>query len=293
MNLHYIGISAALVSAAAWAAGAILYKKLGERVSSQGMNLVKGLLSLVLLTAALAVAGFERIGTEALILLGVSGLLGISLGDTFFFESLRKLDAHVVVLLSMLGQVLTVFLAVVFLEETLSILMWIGVIMVIGGIAVVLYARVGSERSGSIAAGLIFGLLSVLCMSVSIIIAKKGLASVSAIQATFIRMLSGTAGMLLWGIITGRLSEWVSPFKETELIKKISVAVGVVTFGGFWLFHVAIKYIDVSIANTLNSTEPLFVIPLAAVFLRERITRGAVIGTIVSVCGVIILISGR
>ncbi len=292
MELRFIGIIAALTSAAAWAMGAILYKKLGEKISSLGMNLVKGALSLVLLAAALTLSGIEHIGIDTFMLLGISGLLGISLGDTFFFAALRKMEAHVLVLLSLLGQVLTVLLAVFFLQELVTPYMWTGITMVLIGIAAVLYTKLSSGEKGGGSAGIVYGLLSVVCMSTSVIIAKKGLASVSALQATAIRMLWGTLGLLAWGIATGQLKEWLSPFlKERFLIKRISLAVCVVTFGGFWLFHVALKYIDVSIANTLNSTEPLFIIPLAAVFLKEKITRNAVIGTIISVCGIVILLT--
>ncbi len=292
MKFQSIGIVAALTSAVAWATGAILYKKLGESVSSLGMNLVKGVLSLVLLTAALMFAGFYRIDHDTFMLLGASGLLGISLGDTFFFAALQKMEAHVLILFSLLGQVLTIFLAVFFLQELVTLYMWIGITLILSGIAVVLFSKLSRDKTINSSTGIMYGFLSVLCMSTSVIIAKKGLASVSAIQATFIRMLWGTVGLLAWGIITRQLREWISPFvKETILIKRIVLAVSIVTFGGFWLFHVSLKYVDVSVANTLNATEPLFVIPLAALFLREKITRNAVLGTIISVCGIIMLIT--
>ena len=63
----------------------------------------------------------------------------------------------------------------------------------------------------------------------------------------------------------------------------------VVTFGGFWLSLLAIKNLDVATANTLIATEPVFVLPLAAVFLRQKITGRAVAGTSVAVVGIILL----
>ena len=62
------------------------------------------------------------------------------------------------------------------------------------------------------------------------------------------------------------------------------------TFGGFWLSLVAIRYADVSIASTLNSTEPLFVLPLAAFFLKERISFRAVLGSVATVAGIALLV---
>ncbi len=292
MNQQFIGVSAALISAAAWAIGAVLYKKFGENVSSLGMNLAKGAINLVLLAVSLLLLGSGHMDVNTFVLLGVSGLVGISLGDTFFFEALQKLGPHVLVVLSLLGQVLTVLFAIVFLGEHLTVSMWVGVLMVLGGIAFVVYTRVSATTRKNSVGGIVYGVLSVLCMSASVIIAKKGLTEVSALQATFVRMLWGTAGLLAWGLATRQIGAWVEPFKEMKLMKNFFLLVCLVSFGGFWLFHVAVKNVEVSVANTLSSTEPLFVIPLAALFLKERVTWSAVTGTMVSVTGIVLLCLG-
>jgi drug/metabolite transporter (DMT)-like permease len=133
------------------------------------------------------------------------------------------------------------------------------------------------------------GMLSVTSMSVSIIIAKQALAEVSAMQATLIRMLSGMAGMLVFGVSTGKIKDWLEPFADIRLAVHFLIAVCVVTFGGFWLSLLAIKHIDVSIANSLGATEPLFVLPLAAIFLKEKITAPALIGAVIIVLGIVLM----
>ena len=67
------------------------------------------------------------------------------------------------------------------------------------------------------------------------------------------------------------------------------LSVFVVTFGGFWLSLVAIEKTDVSIANTLNSTEPLFVLPIAAFVLKEVITVWVVVGSVFAVIGIALM----
>ena len=291
MNLQSIGISAALISAAAWALSAVLFKKIGESIPSLGLNLARGGLNLLLLIAPLMIIGIEEIDVNTFVLLGLSGLIGIALGDTFFFEALQRLGAQPMVLLSLLGQVLTVFFALIFLDEYLTINMSLGILLVLAGTFFVLYSKINDKKNKNTLEGIIFGLLSVLCMSVSIIITKKGLASVSAIQAIFIRILWGTSGLLIGGLVTRQLGAWLSPLKKTGLMKKLFMAVSITLFGGFWLSHVALKYIDVSVANTLNSTAPLFAVPLAVIFLKEKVSAKAVIGTVISICGIILLIS--
>lgn len=292
MDLRTVGMAAALGSAASWAVGSILFKRLGERINSLAMTLFKGSLSVLLLGIVLLFTQYQPIDLQPLLLLLLSGLLGISLGDTFFFEALQDLGPHALVLLLMLGQVVTAVLAVVFLGEQPSLTVWSGIGLVIVGIGMVLWTKLGGDQFKAGLRGVMFGLLAVACMSISIVIAKLGLEDVSAIQATFLRMLAGTLGMLCFGLGTRRLSRWVLPFKELNLMALFFVSVCIVTFGGFWLSLVAIKYVDVAIANTLNSTEPLFVLPLAIIFLKEKVSFSAIIGTLIAVAGIVLLIQG-
>lgn len=287
--MREIGIAAALGSAASWALGSILFKQLGERISPLALTLSKGVVSVGLLGIATLLVGYEEIGQQPLLLLIVSGVLGIALGDSFFFEALQNLSPHVLVVLLMLGQVVTVILAVLFLQEMPAPIVWFGIGLVVLGISIVLFSKLTGESNKSNLRGVVFGLLSVLCMSVSIIIAKKALDSVSTIQATFIRMLAGTLGMFLFGLSTQRLARWIVPFKDTKLIGFFLFSVCVVTFGGFWLSLVGVKYVDVAIANTLNSTEPLFVIPLAAIFLKEPISLKEIVGTLIATAGIALI----
>jgi drug/metabolite transporter (DMT)-like permease len=270
----------------------VVYKKFGEHVSSSGMNLAKGAINLLFLALAVLLLDREHVDLATFFLLGISGLVGISLGDTFFFEALKRLSPHILVVLSLLGQVLTVLFAIFVLGERLTTNMWIGIAMVMSGVGIVVYTRITDTTRKNTFGGIFYGLMAVICMSVSVIVAKKGLTSVSAVQGTFIRMLWGTAGLFLWGIATGQLREWVSPFREIRLMKNFFLLVCLVSVGGFWLFHVAVKYTEVSVANTLSATEPLFVIPLAAIFLKEKTTWSAVAGTVVSVGGIILLCTG-
>jgi drug/metabolite transporter (DMT)-like permease len=291
MGTRLLGIVAALTSAASWAAGSILFTRLGETLSSAAMTLLKELVSLLLLGAALAVVGFEHVTGQTVLLLAFSGLLGIALGDTLFFQALQDLGPQALVLLLTLSQIFTVVLAVAFLGDRPAPAVWGGIALVIGGVGLVLHAKVTGEKKASGLRGIVFGLGSVACMAGSTIIAKLGLDQTSALQATFIRMAAGGAGALLFGMATRRLRRWVVPLRDPRLAGAFVAAVVVVTYGGFWLSLVAIKNLDVSVANTLISVEPLFVLPLAAVFLGEKITFRTLLGTLAAVGGVALILA--
>ena len=290
LTTHLIGILAALGSAASWAVGTLLFKGIGEEFSPMAMTFIKSLLGLLLMAGALFLVGWEPVKSFPLGWLSLSGLLGIALGDTFFFAALRRLPAHQLVILMLLAPVLTLLMALCFLGERPAILSWIGIGLVLGGVSLTFKDKIevdqGARERGL---GLLFGVLSVLSMAGSIIIAKIGLQDVSAMEGTFLRLFFGFAGMLVVGLARRELGNWLVPFRQAGLRLRFLLAVVVVTFGGFWLSLDAIKRLDVSTANTLLATEPVFALPLAVIWLREHATGAAVVGAIVALCGAGIL----
>lgn len=303
MDKRVVGVSAALASAASWAAGAILFDRIAERMSSVAMTLVKSGVGVVLLAVTLLAVESRRSATEAplwarlrqsdwrsLALLAVSGFLGISVADTCFFQALHLLSAHTVVVLMMAGFILTPLLAMVCLKEPSTPARWLGIALVVEGIGVVVATSPESEPAATRLAGIVFGLLSVVSMSVSFVIAKKALENLTALQGTFVRMAVGFVGMLAFGAARGGIGDWIAPFRETEFVVFFLVAVFIVTFGGFWFTHVAIKYVDLTVANTLMATEPLFVLLLGVLVFRRGVPLLGVIGSLVAIQGVAVLL---
>ena len=292
-TLALMGVCAALGSATAWALGSILFRKLGDQVSPLGLNLGKGVLGLVFLGAALAITGVDPMDGPALLWLALSGLVGIALGDTFFFMALMRLDPRLTLLLGTVGQVFTVLLAVVFLGERPSALGWAGIVLVLGGVTWVMRERQPADdhtTRGRRFRGIVWALLAALCMSSGIIFAKVGVEDVSALQGTFVRLACGMAGLALYGALRRDLRTWLGPLRNPALLRSLVAAVLVIIFGGFWLSLLALKALDASLATVLLSTEPLFVLPLVMWLRREHVTARAVAGAVVAVAGVVAIV---
>lgn len=285
-----LGSFASLTSAFFWALGSILFRKLGNKVSPLGMNLGKNVIGILYIGIILLLIGIKPMSNREFLILGASGLLGIALGDTLFFKALMQLGPRLTVLLGTLGPVFTLILAVVFLREMPSFLAWIGILLTISGVTWILWERSPREEiRKNRTSGIKYLLLSILCTSIGIILAKIGVTSVSALQALFIRFLGGTIGLTLYGCMNRQLKNWLVPFRDIRLLKFILLTVFIVVFGGFWLFLLSLKYVDASVAVILNSTEPLFILPLTAFLLKERISLQEIIGAIVVVSGVVLI----
>ena len=286
MGESLTGAAAALGSALAWAIGAILFKRIGDGLSSSFMTLVKCLISALLLGGLLlAMGGRLWLPRHTLLMLLVSGALGVALGATLLFAALKRLAPHTLIVLFTGGQVLTVLLAIVFLGDKPAPLGWIGIALILAGIFFVLRSSLADDAQSTKLLGVVLGALSVVCMSVSLVIAKKALASVGSVEGAFLRMFGGAVAMLGFSLFYRRKGV-LAPLRDGGLMLRFFAGVAVITFGGFWLSLLAVKLLDLSVASVLSSAEPIFVLILGALFLRERITLQALLGVIVAVAGV-------
>lgn len=288
-----LGGMAALASAASWAVGSILFRNIGEKAPPLGMNLGKGLIGLVYLGVALAFVGLTPTSPASLGLLAVSGLVGIAAGDTLFFMALVRLEPRLTLLLATLGQAFTVLLALAFLGERPAPLAWVGMVLIVAGVTWVMREQQGDDEpevKQRRFQGIVYGLLCSLCMSAGFLLAKTALDEVPALQATFLRLAAGVAGLLILGGVQGHLGTWLAPFREPALLRSILVAVAVIMFGGFYLSLLALQLTDAAIASVLLSTEPIFILPLALFFTRERVSLRSVLGAVVAVVGVAVVL---
>jgi drug/metabolite transporter (DMT)-like permease len=288
-----IGSFIALASAIAWAIGSILFQKVGDKASALGMNLVKASLGLVYLGVVMLITGIHPVSMHSFLWLGASGLLGIALGDTLFFKTLSYLGPKLTILLEPLGPVVTIAMAYVFLGEKLSALGWAGAILTLSGVSIVLWKSAPEKKAHkNWVPGIICSILSTLCMSAGIIFAKIGVKDAYTIDATFVRLLWAVAGLFVFGLTTRRLAGCLSPFKEPRLARLILGSTAVVIFGGFWLSLVALKYVSASVATILGSTTPIWILPITALALKEKISMHEIVGSVVAVFGVVLIFIG-
>ena len=164
---------------------------------------------------------------------------------------------------------------------------WSGILLTIAGVTYVLWER---SSSGGIQAdwrlGLVFGGLFVIANAAGIILTKVGVTSVPAMDATFVRTLWAVVGLSFWGLVVRELVPWLRPLSNRRNLGIVLVASIIGAFLGTWWSVVALKYTHASVAATLNSTSPLFILPLSYFLLKERISMGAILGALAAVAGI-------
>jgi len=285
--LHFLGSLAALSSAFCWAVSAVLFQQLGQQLSAVAMNLFKGIVAIICFGLLLIPFGVAKVSDDAYLLLALSGLVGICLGDTLYFLTIKRLGSRLTLLVGSLIPVATALIAITWLGEHISVAAAIGLILTIIGVGYVLWERAAVKiEYTQWRLGVFLGLLFVLANALGIIFTKVGVQDIPALDATLIRTLWAVFGLVSWGVLSRSLLNWIEPVKNSEIRNRLLVASIIGAFAGTWLSVVALKYTHAAVAVTLNSTSPLFVLPLAMVMLKEQITWRAVSGAFVAIMGV-------
>ena len=288
-SLEVIGFVAALASAASWAFCTVMFDRIGKVIPFAGITFLKGTFSIILMAfLTMFMGGFTSLTLEEGFYLALSGIIGIAIGDTLFFRSLQDLGAKVQVLYFMLGQIVTMFLSFLVLNEVLTLWQYIGALILLIGILIVTWGK--QEDHPNKRRGIIGGFLSILCFSVSTIMVKIYIGHIDVVTATFYRMVFGTIVVMFVGVTSKKIVTWVSPLRDRKILALFLINVIVLTLGGFLLSMLAIKNISVSLASILSTTEPIFVLLFAWLINKEKATRNELMGAVITILGLLMII---
>ncbi|MGQ3058775.1 MAG: EamA family transporter, partial [Nevskia sp.] len=120
MNLG-IGEFYSLACALVWAVAVVLFKKAGDSISPFALNLFKNTLTALLLGVTVAVVSpaLPAFTPLSLLLIAVSGLLGICFGDSCYLRALNAIGASRMAVAQTLFSPFVIVLSAIFLHERL------------------------------------------------------------------------------------------------------------------------------------------------------------------------------
>ena len=295
-SVPYMGEILSVTAAILWAFAIVLFKRSGETVHPVALNTFKDVLAVILYVPTLAVAGVSLIQNypaSDYVLLLVSGVIGIAVGDTLLFKSLNTIGAGASALVSCLYSPFIIGLSFFWIGERLTWLQLVGVVLIIS--AVLETTRTGDHEISDVRRnlfGVAWGILAVAAMAVGVVMIKPLLDEAPVLWVLQIRLIGGVAALLLFLAINPARGRILS----TLLIRKsrgytfVSSMIGGYVAMLIWLG--GIKFTKASIAAALNQTNTIFVLVFAALILRERITVGRIIAILLAVTGALLVTFG-
>jgi drug/metabolite transporter (DMT)-like permease len=285
-----LGALAALGSAIAWAVTSLLARTLMAELGSVGVNAVRSTIGGVILVAwVLMAAGpgvFAAISTRAWVLLALSIVVAIALGDTVFFESSRALGLARAMTISTTYPLGAAAIAAVFIGEPLTVAIVVGALVTLGGLVLIVAPWAERPPEERFWFGVGMAAVASFAWALSTVLVKPPLAEMDAVTAQAIRLPLASA--FLWLLPWARGAPRALARCGRSARARI-VVLGVITSVSSVMFVAGVKHAGVAVASVLSSTAPMFAIPLAVAFLGERLTARAVLGVAVTVGGIVVL----
>jgi drug/metabolite transporter (DMT)-like permease len=293
-NAHLIGFSAGLLAAFTWALASVIFRRLGLDIHPLTLNLYKGLIAFSGLAIILAFTEnlLADVSIWAYILLLLSGIIGIGIGDSAFFAALNRLGERQTVLISeTMAPLITIILATFIFAEHLSFPALLGVAAILGGIVIVVTER--SENSNAKNThdirGIVYGLIAASCQATGGIMTKAVfiMQDVDPLWSAMIRLIGGIAFLVIFIPIAGQhfLPQKTRTF---NIWKFVFIASLIGTFGGLAFQQMAFKYTYAGIAQTLIATSAVFVLVIAWIN-KKPVSLKAWAGAFCSIFGVALL----
>ncbi len=289
---HFGGELAALSAAFLWAFSAVIYAHLGQKIPPLVLNLSKGVIAITLIVITLLVQGNYLPADTNPVTLGfllLSGVVGIGIGDTFYFQALNHLGARRTLLLEALAPPLSALIALIVLQEALSLGAWAGIFLTVLGISWVISERVPGSPDTAInpLRGVSAGLLSVLGQACGAVLSRAALAetAISPLWSTLLRLIGCVVVLLVWIPLQKQPQVGWKPLQSKQILGIIAITALFSTYLGIMLQQTAFKYTATGIAQALLATSPLFVLPIA-MGMGEVVSPRAFLGVLVALAGI-------
>jgi len=271
--------TAALAGAFCWTLATLLWRRIPATLTANQLNLCKTLLAFLVQLPFLAVVQWPPGQGRALLLLALSGVVGIAWGDSLFFGALRRLGTRRSLTLTAGGPAVTALAGLVTLGERPHPPQWLGIGLI--GLAVALVARQTPDPDGQGSpslpwTGLALALAAMACGSAGALLARSALRSgeVPTLLAATVRL--GAASLVLapgLGQLAGVLRQrrWPPlPWPSMALATLLGTNLGIL------LQQIALAGLPGGLAVALLSTSPVMALPFAHLEADRPGARGLV-----------------
>ncbi|CAD5244925.1 DMT family transporter [Thermococcus camini] len=280
-----LGVIFALSAALLWAVSSLLARVSMRGISSLSLNVLRLFMGALLYFVVLAIYGLPPLGTRGFLILVISALIGFTLGDWLFFESIKILGVSRAALLVTPYPILTMLLAHIFLGRPLTLRIGVGAFLIILAVTILM----GESREGRLdPRGVLFSAGAQVLWAAAIVMTDWLVTGNNPLVIAGLRISFGALGALIFvpkilpDVRGMRPRNWGTVFLVAFLG----------TFLGHCFFTTAIKEAGSSVATPAAESSPILAALLAVLFLNEPLTRRLLYAIILTGVGIILISTG-
>ena len=316
MMIERAGELAGLATSALWVVSSLAFAAAGQRMGATRLNLLRSLLAaalLLLLHWFLMASPWPTIGANRTWYLGISGLLGLAIGDQFLFAGYVLVGARTTTLLMTLAPAVAASLSWIVFGQTMSLQAIVGMLITLLGVLWVAAERPHATSHISPAQqikGVWFGAGAALCQGVGMVLASNGLrGDIDALSGQTVRMSAGALGIIVIAFIVSRMNQAQrnASARSLDATKNpapnitrthaltsaaiVAMVIGTLTgpIFGVWCSLYALQKLEVGIATTLMSLVPVMILPVTRITEGRWPSTRAILGALIAVAGVAVL----
>ena len=289
------GELAALGTALSWTGSSLAFEGATRRLGSITVNMLRVVLAFAFLTAIAAIDRGLPLPPAATAAqwgwLGLSGLVGMVLGDLCLFRAYIEIGARRTMLIQTLSPVFTAIIGLVVLDEHLGARGLTGIGLVVAGVAwSVAERRATGTGDGHTARGLVLAVGGALGQAGGMVLSKRGLDGYDPVAGTQIRVLAGIVGFAL--VVTA-----IGYWRRILAVRAAPRALAMVSVGAFFgpcvgvvLSLYAVAHTEAGIVAAIIATTPIWLIGVALV-RREPVGARGVLSGLIAIAGVVVLLT--
>ncbi len=289
-----IGIISALGAAISWTYACFIWRSHTEKYKSIEINLVKNIIAfLIFLPVFIKIHNLNDL--KSLLILLLSGVLGIGLGDSFYIKSLQLIGTRKTLSIETLSPLLAALSGEIFINENLELRSYLGIVIISISLFILLRQKTNILVNNPIKITkintykmYILPLMSVLCAVLGGLLSRMVFLErdLSPILTTEIRLLG--AIIFLITIKNFRINFFVNKLDNNSQ-KRFLLSIFLGTNIGILLQQIVFKTLPLGIGWTLLSTSPLLSL-FFATKEEGKITKGIIFFTTLLFLGLCLII---
>ncbi len=282
MEGHVVGLSAVFITSIAWAVSPTLISRFAYSVSEYTFAMLRSFFAVISLSMILLFINIQ-FSLEGILVTLISAILGPIVGAVSYVKSIKLIGSGNAVSISYLYIFFAQFSSYTILGERASLLLYIGSVIALMGVFIVC----SGESHVMNRIGIVYGLIAAISGGLASAVLKVAVKYGDPLSIAFLRNL--------FSLVILAPFTYDEAFKVTRdkgvlltLVFTGSLGLGL----GMWFFIYAMDILGVSATVLVTSLTPVLTRIFSVYIAREKPSRKAYIGTIVTSLGIIVGLHG-
>ena len=225
-----------------------------------------------------------------LVVMAVLGVFGVAILQASYAAAIQLLPVGIALLFEYTAVLFVALIAFLFLHEKVKARLWVAIVLVLVGLAVV--AQVWASSLNSL--GILLALVASASLTTYFLVGERQVGATSPLAVAFWTMLFAS---VFWAFFSGwwevTPAVLTAPTMVGPLWVPLLVNIVFGTFLSFFFSFLALKHLSATAAGITASSEVIFAFAVAFLWLGEGLTPVQLVGAAVVLVGIVLAQTAR